>query len=260
MTEMTSYAHGVPCWIDLMTPDRDVSTTFYESLFDWEAGEPGIAESGYYTQFTKRGLTVAGMGQQDPGMAGMPALWTTYLAVDDVAETADRVPDAGGTLLLPATDVFELGRMAMAVDPTGAIVGLWQGRSHIGAQLVNEPGTLCWNELATRDVAAAEAFFGELLGWTVDTSDDTYHQFEVGGRSVGGIMPMTPGRYPDDVPPHWMPYVAVADCDASATSATALHATVLVPPFDIPAGRVAVVRDPLGAMFSMIELELDLTT
>ena len=260
MTEMTAYEHGVPCWIDLMSPDRAVSTRFYESLFDWQAGEPGGPESGFYTQFTKRGLTVAGLGQQNAEMAGMPAMWTTYLAADDVAETAAKVAEAGGTLIMPVMDVFEFGKMAILMDPSGAVVGLWQGLSHIGAQLVNEPGTMCWNELATRDLDAAESFFGELLGWTYNTSDEGYHQIVVGGREVGGLMAMLPEMYPAEVPAHWMPYFSVADADASATSATALGATVVVPPFDLPVGRVAIISDPLGAMFSIIQMDPAIVT
>ena len=149
MAEFTSYAHGTPCWVDITSPELERTIAFYTGLFGWEAETDPRPEAGGYTMFTKDGKYVA--AASPPQQEGMPAYWTTYLASDDVDETARKIRDAGGTLLVDPFDVFDAGRMTVAQDPTGATFGVWQAGSHIGAQLANEPGTLNWNQCQTND-------------------------------------------------------------------------------------------------------------
>lgn len=255
MPTRESYAEGTPNWVDLSTDDVASARTFYAAVFGWEYVETPTGQGGVYLTATKDGRAVAGMMEIGPDNDGMPSMWNTYIAVDDVAGTTRAAEAAGGTVMMPPTQVMDAGDMAIVVDPSGAPVALWQAEAHVGAGLVDEPGAVCWNELQTGDVAAAAEFFGALFGWTVEHQDmgemGSYTIFCIDGAMVCGSMPS-----PDPhVPPHWSVVFAVADTDATASAAAAAGGTVVAAPFDTPAGRVAVIADPTGAVFQIIEVE-----
>jgi len=239
--------------VDLGSPDLEKSRAFYSGLFGWttEAGPP---EAGGYVMCMFGGQAVAGMG---PIMnEGQPPAWTTYVSVADADATVAAAKAAGGTVFLEPMDVLDVGRMAIFADPTGAVIAVWQPRAHIGAGLVNEPNTLCWNELATRDIAAAKTFYGAVFGWTGATNDMgggmTYTEWKLNDRTVGGMMEMG-ANFPPQVPPHWLTYFATDDCDAIVAKAQGLGASVMVPATDIQPGRFAVLADPQGAVFAVIK-------
>ncbi|MBI2708996.1 MAG: VOC family protein [Actinobacteria bacterium] len=252
---MDSYAPGTPSWVDLASPDLDRSAAFYGELLGWEVIEPGpVEETGGYRMAFVRERPVAGMG---PIMAeGQPPVWTTYVSVADAEGTAAVVQQAGGGVLMPPMDVLDQGRMAVFTDPSGAAFAVWQPRAHAGAGLVNEPGSLVWNELATRGPDAAIEFYGRVFGWRPDTEEVggvPYTQWRLGESTVGGMMPMD-STWPDDVPDHWLVYFAVGDADAAVALTERLGGRVLVPAHDIPPGRFAVLQDPLGTMFAVLRL------
>jgi predicted enzyme related to lactoylglutathione lyase len=252
--EVTSYAPGTPSWVDLGTPDGAAGAAFYSGLFGWEINE-GPPEAGGYRMCMFNGHAVAGMGpQMNPDM---PPFWTTYVSVADADETTAAVEANGGQVLVPPMDVMDVGRMAIYMDPNGAAISAWQPRAHIGAGLVNEPGTLCWNELATRDTEVAATFYTAVFGWGTDVTDMgdfAYTSFTVNDNMVAGMMPMGE-MFPPEVPSHWAVYFAVADCDASAAQVTELGGVVQSPPMDIPGvGRFAVCQDPQGAMFALMTM------
>ena len=174
----------------------------------------------------------------------------------DADQVAAKAAELGGALMVEPMDVFEEGRMAFIQDPTGAAVGLWQPKNHIGAQIVNEPGSLCWNELATRDTAAGQTFYCTLFSWTAevrDMSTGPYTVFKNGEAFAGGMLQMTEEW--GDIPPHWMVYFAVDDCDASAQKIQDLGGAIHVDPMDIPdVGRFAVASDPQGGHFMIMKL------
>lgn len=255
MSEKTSYAPGTPSWVDLASPDVEAAAAFYGPLLGWTTTSPGADEqTGGYRMFELRGTPVAGVA---PIMtAGHPPSWTTYISVADADETIDKVRDAGGSVIVEPMDIMTVGRMAAFADPTGAITAIWQPRDHIGAGIVNEPGSLCWNELACRNPEAAKAFYGAVFGWeAVDGAPggQPYTTWRSGGADVGGMIVMD-ARWPGDVPAHWMTYFAVDDADRAAEWAKAHGGTVTVEPFDIPVGRLAVLADPHGAPFSVITM------
>jgi predicted enzyme related to lactoylglutathione lyase len=179
-------------------------------------------------------------------------MWNTYLAVDSVDDATARVEAAGGKVAMAPFDVMDAGRMSFVMDPSGAPVALWQANQHIGATLVNEPGTLNWNELVTSDQAVFP-FYSAVTGLTAESMDmgegEPYTVFKAGDAMVGGSMPpQMPG-----VPSHWHVYFGTDDADATAAKATELGGSVIVPPFDTPVGRIAVLSDPQGAIFSVIK-------
>jgi uncharacterized protein len=255
--EIDGYEAGVPSWIDIGSPDPQGAAEFYGALFGWEAPE-GPPESGGYRVAMVGDRAVAGIGpQQNPG----PPVWATYIAVDDVDEAVAKVLTAGGQVLSPAIDVLDVGRMAVFSDPQGAVFSVWQAGTHPGAQLVNEPGTWSWSELLTTDVEAAKSFYAGVFGWTTNTAGEgptgEYTEWQVGGRSVGGMMAKPP-TMPGEVPPHWVVYFAVADADAAVARIVELGGTVMMAPMDIEPGRFATVADPFGGVFNVIALKPEL--
>ena len=255
MSKRTSYTAGTPNWVDLATPDVDAGASFYAGVFGWEVPErPNSAEMGGYRRAESNGADVAGMF---PLMQeGQPTAWTTYIAVDDADAIAAAVKENGGTVLAEPMDVMDLGRMAVLMDSTGAAFGIWQAGTFAGATRVNEPGAFAWNELATRDVAASKQFYTAVFGWGYEDHDmgemGTYTEFKVGDASVGGMMDVT-GRLPDEIPAHWLTYFAVENTDAALERVKSGGGNVSFGPIDIPAGRFAIVTDPAGAAFAVIQ-------
>jgi uncharacterized protein len=256
MSERTSYPPGTPCWVDLSTPDLDAAAEFYGALFGWSVVEDENAEqTGGYRVATLRDEAVGGMMKLM--QEGQPPAWSTYICVEDADATAAKAREAGGTSMVEPMDVLDYGRMAFLLDPTGAAVGTWQPGRNFGAGLVNEPGALAWNELETRDTAAAKSFYADVFGWGFEDHEmpgvGSYTEWKLGEGSIGGMADVT-GRLPDEVPPHWMTYFAVADADDAAEQVEACGGELRFGPVDIPAGRFAMVADPFGAAFAVIKL------
>jgi predicted enzyme related to lactoylglutathione lyase len=260
MPEFTSHPAGTPNWVDLMSPDIDASKAFYTAVFGWDADDQ-LDDDGnrIYVMFSIDGKNVAGLGGQPPGMPeGMPPVWNTYVATDDVAATAEKVTAAGGSVMMPPMQVMDAGEMAIFTDPGGAAFSVWKAGQHIGSQVCNENNTYSWNELMTRDLDNALPFYSAVFGWTYESQDmgpmGTYHVI-AGGASggLGGLMAMPPD-VPDMVPNHWGVYFTVASVDATVASITSAGGQVVNGPMDIPGvGRMATVHDPAGGNFNVMQ-------
>ncbi len=280
MRERDRYPHGVPCWIDTAQPDPQAAARFYGDLFGWTLTDQMPPDSpGRYFMAQLRGFDVAAIGSQPPGSPPTP-IWNTYVAVGSADDAAARVRDAGGRVLAEPFDVFDSGRMAMCADPSGAMFNVWQANRHIGAQVVNEPGTWNFSTLNTRDQEGSKAFYGAVFGWEAATFDlgagdvtmwrmpgygdylvtlnpDLLRMQESSGAppgfedAIGWMALMTNDQFPQDTPPHWSTTFAVADADTVAGRAAELGGRVLEPPFDAPFVRSAVLSDPQGAVFTV---------
>jgi predicted enzyme related to lactoylglutathione lyase len=273
MPERDRYIPGVPCWVDTSQPDPDAATDFYSGLFGWEFEDAMPSDSpGRYLIAQLRGKTVAAVGSQPEG-TNPAATWNTYVSVASADETAAKARDAGGTVVSEPFDVMDAGRMAVFTDPEGAAFSVWQAQEVAGAQLVNEHGTVNFNGLNTRDVAAAKAFYGAVFGWRtldlgggvemwrLDGYGDHLEEIQPGTRKAvkesGGpegfedvVASLNPiGDDQPDTPAHWSVTFAVDDADAIAARATELGGRVLMPPFDAPWVRMTVLADPQGATF-----------
>ncbi len=252
MPEFTAHRPGTFCWIELVTSDAPAALDFYSGLFGWSAIDSTVP----YVMLLQKGKAVSALYQRSAEQAeqGLPPHWASYVAVDDVDASLAQAAKLGGRILVESKDVFDVGRMGVLQDPSGAYLSLWQARAHIGAQLKDEHGSLCWTELMTRDTEAAERFYRKLFGWDSRLSgigEQPYTEFLGGDRQVAGMMPFPSGI--DDVPPHWLAYFAVDDCDASAARTLALGGGQIVPPQEIPGvGRFAVLCDPQGAVFGVV--------
>jgi uncharacterized protein len=248
----TAWPAGTPCWVDLMVPDAAKAKAFYGALFGWEFRDQG-PESGNYNLCFVDGRQAAGLGQSDPE-EGIPAVWTTYLATEDVTATLAAATAAGGKVIAEPMEVMTQGTMALLADPTGAVFGLWQAAEHTGAQIANVPGSFTWNENLSRDFPAAKEFYGAVFGYGFDdmSADGfTYAVLTVGGEPVGGIGEL-PDGVPVEVPANWSTYFQVADVDATVGTIRELGGTVLSEPQDTAWGRMSQVLDNQGAPFIVI--------
>lgn len=256
MSTVQSYKTGTPCWLDLSSSNLPAAKEFYRALFDWEFVDMPIGSGMIYAMAKFKGEWVCGMMSQMPEQvqAGLPSVWAVYIAVEDADAAAAAVETAGGKILMPVDDVPNgSGRMVVAKDPGGASVGFWQAKSHHGTGIVNEIGTVVWHELTVADVPAVLPFYQTVAGMAAETSPmgdlGEYTRFTVDGESVAGAMQAQPG-----MPSAWTAYLAVENCDAALERIPELGGSVLSPAFDIPFGRMAVVADPAGAVFCVMEL------
>lgn len=261
MPEIDGTTAGVFNWVDLMSPDVDASKQFYGAVFDWDM-EDQFDDDGerIYVMCSLRGRTVAGIGGQMPDMQGMPPMWNSYVATDDIDATSELVGPAGGSVVMAPMDIYDSGRMAVYAAPDGAVISTWQAGAHIGSELVNEHGTWVWNELMTRDVTGARAFYADVFGWSYDEWDmgaaGTYHLAAVDERQMAGIMAM-PADMPDEVPNHWVVYFATDDVDATIGRCTDNGGQLVWGPESSPGvGTMASVQDPQGGSFSLMQPEV----
>jgi predicted enzyme related to lactoylglutathione lyase len=259
MGQRSSYDPGTFCWVDFAATNAAAAKAFYGELFDWMAIDLPTDIGGVYTMFEKDGKAVCGLWQMSDEMTGqgIPPSWQSYVSVESVDRSAERAAELGATVLMQPFEVMQAGRMAVIRDPTGAALALWEPREHIGADIVNVPGALCWNELQTHDPSTAEAFYADLFEWTARRNSGSegpaYWEFGKADALVGGMMAIQHGW--SEVPPNWAVYFAVADCDATADRAQDLDGELLVPPRDVAGtGRFAFLQDPLGAVFAVIAL------
>src|SRR4051812_36834055 len=234
MPERDGYAAGTPSWVDLTTPDVDGAKRFYGELFGWTADDAGDPEeTGGYAMFKSGGRLVAGVGpvMQD----GQPSYWTTYFATDDADALTERVESSGGTVIVAPMDVMDAGRMAIYSHPDAGMFGAWQAGTHKGAQLVNEPVSLAWNGLMTRNQDSAGTFLRVAFGLRTETQDfggGPYTILKLGENAVGGMNDMPPG-VPEEAPAFWNVSFSVADTDATVAKATELGAQVIMPAMDM---------------------------
>ena len=260
MGRRTSYEPGTFSWADLATTDPAGATAFYRRLFGWEAEDMPAGGGATYTMLRRDGAYVAALYRQgdDQRDQGIPPAWTSYVTVADVDAASERVPALGGRVLAGPFDVLRAGRTAVIADPQGAALALWQPRDRPGAEVVNEPGALSWNDLITTDVEGARRFYGELLGWEVEQIPGApYWTIRNRGARNGGMMPMPEPQRAAGMPPAWNAYFAVEDVDDALRTVQDSGGGIVVGPTAVPAGRFAVLRDPQGAVFSVLAGELD---
>ncbi len=260
MAVLTEYAHGQFCWVDLAAGDMAEAKAFYTALFGWDCVDQNTQGGPPYAIFELGGKKLAGLGQLSDEMraGGVPPAWNSYVNVDELAAAIAKCQELGGQVPMPAMQVLDAGSMAMITDPGGAPLFLWQADKHLGADLVNEVGAQCWNELATRDLQQAQDFFGQLFGWTFEANDDSpapYYNFKLGDRLNGGMMQMTEEW--GDAPPHWSVYFHVADIHQYAERLEELGGKKIHGPFDTVVGPILVSADPHGAAFNAIQMTVD---
>lgn len=251
---VTSFPQGTFSWADFFSTDVEKTKTFLHELFGWTSQDMPTGEGRPdYTMFYLDGKVVtAGSQAFDPKQ---PSFWSNYITVDDVEAMTARAVSLGGSVMMPPMQVLEAGKMSVITDPTGANVSLWQPQNHQGAAIVNTVGAMCWNELYTPDIKKAKQFYSDLFGWTYETDpDNDYLMIKNNGRSNGGMMPITPEMM--GMPPCWMVYFTVADIEASVKRAAELGGSVHLPPMKVGVGTIAMIAEPAGASFMLIQMSV----
>jgi len=258
MGERTQYAPGTFSWTDLTTTDQDAAKAFYGNLFGWEADDRPVGDGIVYSMMQVGGKDVAAISPQPKMLrdAGAPPTWNSYVTVESADASADRANELGATVLSPPFDVMDAGRMSVIQDPQGAFFAIWEPRESIGAGLVNAPGALSWNELASPDLDASRSFYSALFGWTIEPfegSPEPYLSIKNGDANNGGIRPAAPAG----TPPHWLAYFATEDIDTGLAKVEELGGAKLAGPLDIQIAKIGVVHDPQGAVFALYAGELE---
>jgi predicted enzyme related to lactoylglutathione lyase len=243
MGAVEHYPDGTFCWIDLGTNDAAGAKAFYGGLFGWEFEDLPTGEKGTYSTCRLKGRAVAGLYDR----AETP-VWGSYLKVEDVDRAADRARELGADVVVEPFDTPGGGRVATVRDPAGAVVSLSQPGESFGAELVNQDWTWTWNELTSEDLAAGRDFYVALLGWTAEDAPGPFPRttFTLGDLLIGGGHAPAPQ---EDPTPRWNVTFWVPDVDQTVAGAQELGGKVVLPPMDIPAGRLTVVADPQGAVF-----------
>jgi predicted enzyme related to lactoylglutathione lyase len=246
MGEVSKYPNGTFNWIDLGTIDVTSAKAFYEGLFGWEVEDLSAGDAGSYTMCRLQGKDVAGIHAHS---ADEGTDWSCYISVDDVDKSTMRAGELGGTVELEPVEIPGAARLSLIRDPSGASVPLWQAKGHTGAGLVNEVGSWCWSELVTAEAEAAKAFYRELFGWSAEVAQSPIPRatFTLGELLIGGVHePIGQERAP-----RWTVSFRVADVDETAARAQELGGGILLPPMDIPIGRLAMISDPSEADFGV---------
>src|SRR5438132_5105594 len=232
-------------WHEQVSSDPKQAQDFYTQLFGWGTEEftPGEAD---YTMISSGGESHGGFSKAMEGAP--PPYWLSHVRVENLDETIEKAKGAGGKLAAGPFEMGEVGRIGIIADPQGAYISAYQPEGEGPAS----EGVFVWDELATTDVDGAQRFYEQVFGWTTsDMGPDYggYRIFNVGDTGIAGLM-----QLPDDsIPPHWQPYVAVEDPDATTAKAKELGGSALMEPMDVPkVGRLAVLRDPQGATFGII--------
>jgi predicted enzyme related to lactoylglutathione lyase len=244
MGSVEHYPDSTFCWIDLGTNDASGAKTFYGGLFGWEFDDLPAGEKGTYAICRLRGEAVAGLYDR----AERPG-WGSYLKVADVDQATTRARELGAEVLVEPFDAPGGGRVATVRDPAGATVSLSRPGEGFRAEVVNQDGAWTWNELVSGELAAGARFYSELCGWTAGELEGPVRRttFTLGERLIGGGHEPVPQ---EDPTPGWRVTFWVGDADRTAARAAELGGSVLLAPMDIPVGRMTIVADPQGAVFT----------
>ncbi len=247
--------YGSINWVDLSTPDAATSAAFYQKVLGWDFAK-STTPMGDYLVCKVGEREVAGMMEQDAATSAGPPVWTTFFFVEAMDATLVKVKAAGGTVLEAPFDIPDGPRICVVADPTGAMLALLSGGERPqGEYFFSAPGAVCWVELLTNDMAAAEAFYTSVFDWvgsTLEVGRAGYTMFTLGGEDVAGMKPL-PDLGPLAIIPRWITYFAVANCAAAEEAATDLGGAVLRPPVEIPEGMYVTLADPHGATFAVME-------
>ncbi|WP_406356949.1 VOC family protein [Streptomyces sp. NBC_00658] len=254
----TRFVTGAPNWVDLGTPDIEGATTFYGGLFGWQFQSAG-SESGGYGFFQLAGKSAAGGMQTTPDQG--PPSWTVYFQTPDAEATAKSTEQAKGSVLMQPMDVMSEGRMAILADQAGVPFGIWQPDQLKGIDVAGDPGSLCWVELYTPDIALSAVFYNSVFGWETSAQPfpgGTYTCINPAGAGeedmFGGVVPLADDPIEVETGSYWLPYFEVEDTDATVAKAQELGGKVRMPAIDVEGvGRIAKLADPYGARFAVIK-------
>lgn len=248
---------GQNVWFDLMTTDIEGAKRFYSDVIGWKTeqwkdGDPNMP----YTMWSVDGESLGGLMAlpEEARKAGAPPHWMAYTVVEDVDASANKARELGGQVHLPPTDIPTVGRFAVLADPQGATFAIFRPAGDMNPP-PDKVGQFSWAELNTTDYEAAWKFYSELFGWKHRSSMDmgpmgTYFMWnDPTEKTKGGMSNVAKAM---NVPAHWLHYITVDDCDATAKKIAEKGGKVMNGPMDIPGDdRIAQCQDPQGGFFAI---------
>lgn len=262
--DQRSSAHGSHIWYELMTPDPKGAKAFYDSVVGWDIdadGAPGPVE--YRMIKRSDGGNAGGLLRLTEEMAshGARPVWLGYVNVDEVDATVESVEQAGGKVMMPASDIPHVGRIAMVTDPQGAPFYVMKPTPPAGQEdkasdafSVDQPQHVRWNELSTSDPEGAIHFYTRHFGWSQEGEMDMgemgqYRFIQHHGVGIGAVMPKMP-EMPVSL---WSYYIGVDDIDRAVAAIESGGGKLLNGPMEIPGGEYALNgMDPQGAAFGLV--------
>jgi len=252
-----SDAAGQFVWYELMTSDTGAASDFYSKVTGWTTQDSGMPGMEYF-MFATNGEPHSGLMQLTPEMQqkGIPPHWLGYVGVASVDDAAAQATSLGGQVMVPPTDIPNMGRFAVLADPHGAAIAVYSNTNPEEAWTnhQNDPGHVGWHELNAGDFDSAWAFYSALFGWELMESMDmgpmgTYHMYGKNGNMLGGMM-----TKPAEVPvPFWSYYVNVPSIDTAVETIKASGGNLMVEPMEVPGGSFIIIgTDPQGAVFALV--------
>ena len=258
MADEAMKVHGSPNWADCATHDLTAAEDFYAAVFGWTSERVPVSDGSVYAIQRLDGKMVAGVYELNDEMRGkgVPPHWGTYFEVDDVAEVLNKAKAGGGTIIEDVSSEAEVGSFAVVQDPVGAFLRIWHSAPGHGGEVFNVHGAMTWNELCTKEPETAADFYEAVLGLKAETmqTPTPYTVLKANGREVAGILKTTPEM--GDLPAQWDVYFASDDVDATVAAAVKAGGVAIKGPFSIAGGaaRMAVLQDPQGAVFEVMEM------
>lgn len=243
---------GTIAWRELMSPKPEDSERFYSELFAWKIKAVPFGPTTY--RLVDCGpKQIAGIMQFDK--AGIPPHWVSYVNVDDVDATAKLATDAGGRIGNPPTDIPNVGRFAVLLDPMNAVTVAFKSANPSPESTERPvPGEFCWEQTNTTDPDKAAAFYEKVYGWKATSfdADPRIKIFTVGDKQIATMMQAPPG-----VPAHWLTYVAVAKLAEARDRVKRLGGKIMVDEIPVPKmGVISVIQDNVGAALGLFESQM----
>jgi predicted enzyme related to lactoylglutathione lyase len=258
LVEPASQEHhaGKVIFVELVTPDLAAAKRFYAELFGWTFRD--IQAGGTkYAEASLNGRPVAGLIHKDvpAGERRQPA-WLSFFAVRDVDAARQTALQHGAKVLFEPHSIPNRGREAVFADPQGAVFAVLASSSGDPPDVLAVPGEWIWSSLITSDPDTDAAFYQTLFDYEVfDLPADagSQHLMLASDNYARASANTLPANRPN-MRPHWLNYVRVEDAAKMTARLVALGGRVLVEPrVDRHGGKVAVVADPLGAHFGLLE-------
>ena len=240
MPAVNEHAQGLPCWVDASVStsiQRQGLIDFYSQLFGWSF-DVNSPETGSYSIARHNGRAVLGIGEQPDGRGS----WVTYFSTSDIERTAERARDNGGSVFFPPMQVMDVGWMALVLDPTGAVHGLWQPITFAGFEVVHEPNSLGWFDHVSEDIQSAAKYYERVLGNGIES--DFQEGMAILRRGEEWFASLTHEVGTEQLP-QWTPVFVVDSLERTKRRVRELGGAITVEEMPVPGSAISVFQDPV---------------
>lgn len=253
MPVVAEHAQGMPCWIDASVStsgQREALIDFYSALFGWTF-DVNTPETGFYSIARHNGKAVLGIGEQPDGRGN----WITYFSTSDIERTIERVKANGGQVFFPPMQVMDVGWMALVIDPTGAVHGLWQPITFAGFEVVYEPNAPGWFDHVSEDTQSAAKYYENILSNGIEA--DPQDGMTILRRGEQWFASLS-REDSSSQPPQWTPVFVVDSLDRVKDRVRELGGRIVVEEMPVPGSAISIFQDPIvGTYVTVIQAGAD---